>query len=135
MMFKVMGRSLSGLGFAAIITFVALTILMVKGMEVSVTTIWMNMLGSIVMGVYFGSASLIFEIENWSPLKQTVIHFFISLMVWLPIGLCLGWIPFDSISLLISIFLFVVTYLFFWYSTRLYFLKIAKEMNNSVRKK
>lgn len=135
MMVKVMGRSFVGLGFAAIITFVALTIFMMQGMEVPVAILWRNMFGSLLMGVYFGAASLIFEIENWSPLKQTVIHFFISLMVWLPIGLYLGWIPFDIVSLLIAVVLFVVTYMIFWFSTKLYFMKIAKEMNHSVRKK
>ncbi|TFB13473.1 DUF3021 domain-containing protein [Filobacillus milosensis] len=127
-------RSFIGLGFAAIVTFIALTIMMMTGSEQTVATIWENMLGSMLVGVYFGVASLIFEKETWSPLKQTTIHFLVSISIWLPIAFYLGWVPMGVVPLLIAITLFVVSYAMFWLGTRMYFLKLEKEMNRTVSK-
>src|SRR5690606_40442451 len=72
---EVLKRSMTGLGIATIITFSFFTIMVIQDIQVPTFIIWKNMLGAIVMGLYFGNASLLFEIEKWSPLKQTVIHF------------------------------------------------------------
>ncbi|TXC89385.1 DUF3021 domain-containing protein [Metabacillus litoralis] len=83
---------------------------------------------------YFGSASLLFDIDSWSPLKQTVIHFLISITVWLPLAIFIGWLPLEPSPLLLGIGSFVIVYVLFWYGIQTYFKKIAKEMNNSVKK-
>ncbi|SET50969.1 Protein of unknown function [Salinibacillus kushneri] len=127
-------RSFIGLGFTAIVTFIALSIMVVQGVEASVSDIWKNMLGSMLMGVYFGIASLLYDIESWSPLKQTLIHFLLSIFIWLPLALYLGWVPFDVESLFIATGLFILSYAMFWFGTCIYFLKLEKEMNNSIKK-
>ncbi|MBM7604893.1 hypothetical protein JOC75_002897 [Metabacillus crassostreae] len=127
-------RSFFGLGFSAFFIFIALTIMMLQGIEASVPIIWSNMLGSIVMGIYFGSASLIFDIETWSPLKQTIIHFLFSIMIWLPLAIFIGWLPLEPLPLTLGIGSFVIVYLIFWYGIQMYFKRLEKEMNNSVKK-
>lgn len=129
-----MRRSLLGLGFTAIFTFVILTVMTVQEVEVSVSIVWKNMLGSMVMGIYFGCASLIFDHEEWSPLKKTMTHFLISIIVWLPLAIWLGWLPFQWVTILIGIGIFIIMYVLFWYGTYLYFKKIETEMNHSVKK-
>lgn len=41
----------------------------------------------------------------------------------------------DTVSVLIAFGGFVVTYLILWFGARLYFKRVANEMNNSIRKK
>ncbi|WP_338470729.1 DUF3021 domain-containing protein [Niallia sp. XMNu-256] len=134
MIIEMMRRSLLGLGFTAIFTFVILTVMTVQEVEVSVSIVWKNMLGSMVMGIYFGCASLIFDHEEWSPLKKTMTHFLISIIVWLPLAIWLGWLPFQWVTILIGIGIFIIMYVLFWYGTYLYFKKIETEMNHSVKK-
>ena len=131
---EMMRRSLLGLGFTAIITFAFLTVMTVQDIEVPVSIIWKNMLGSMVMGIYFGCASLIFDREKWSPLKRTVIHFLLSVIVWLPLAIWLGWVPFAFLTILIGVGTFIIAYLLFWYGSYLYFKKIENEMNHSIKK-
>ncbi|GEL78448.1 DUF3021 domain-containing protein [Tenuibacillus multivorans] len=132
MFFEAMRRSIVGLGFAAIVTFVALTIMMVIEFEATVPEVWKNMLGSMLIGVFFGVASLIFENESWSPLKHTVIHFILSIGIWLPLALFLGWVPIGVWPILIAIGMFIVFYSLFWLGARLYFIKQEKEMNEKI---
>ena len=48
---------------------------------------------SLIFGAAFGGASVIWEIENWSFLKQTVLHLIIISVSSLPIAYCMYWIP------------------------------------------
>ncbi|WP_428910038.1 DUF3021 domain-containing protein [Niallia sp. Krafla_26] len=134
MIVEMVRRSMLGLGFAAIFTFAILTVMMLQDVQVSIPIVWKNMLGSMVMGIYFGCASLIFDIEDWSPLKRTVVHFLISVITWLALAIYMGWVPFELSTILIGIGIFIVVYLLFWYGSYLYFKRIENEMNNSVKK-
>ncbi|NEU30732.1 DUF3021 domain-containing protein [bacterium LRH843] len=134
MIVEIIRRSMLGLGFTAIFTFAILTVMTLQDVQVPVSTVWKNMLGSMVMGVYFGSSSLIFDIEKWSPLKKTTIHFLISILIWLPLAIGMGWLPLELIYILVGIGVFVVTYLLFWYGSYFYFKRIENEMNHSVKK-
>ena len=133
MIVEMIRRSIFTLGFTAIITFVFLTVMVIQDMQVPVATIWENMLGSMVMAIYFGASSLLFEME-WSPLKQTVIHFLLSIGIWLPIALFIGWLPLAPLPILLGIGIFIVVYLLFWYGSYVYFKKVENEMNNSVKR-
>ena len=44
---------------------------------------------SLIFGAAFGGASVIWEIENWSLLKQTVLHLIIISVSSLPIAYCM----------------------------------------------
>jgi len=134
MIVEMIRRSMFGLGFSAIFTFAILTIMMMQDIQAPIPIVWKNMLGGMIMGVYFGSASLIFDLEKWSPLKKTVIHFIISIIVWLPIAMWIGWLPMELIPILTGIISFLVMYLLFWYGSYLYFKRIENEMNHSVKK-
>lgn len=127
-------RSLIGLGYTAILTFVILTIMTLQDIQVPVPTIWKNMSGSMIMGIYFGSASLILDLEEWSPMKKTAVHFLISILIWLPLALWMGWLPLELAPILFGIGMFVIVYLLFWYGSYWYFKRIENQMNHSVKK-
>ena len=48
---------------------------------------------SLIYGAAFGGTSVIWEIENWSLLKQTVIHCIVISVSMLPIAYCMYWMP------------------------------------------
>ena len=134
MAFKIAERSFVGIGFAGLITFVFLTVMTLNQIDVAVSVIWANMLGSMIIGVYFGAASLIFEIEKWSPLKQTVVHFILSVIVYFPVAISIGWIPFKITTLIIGLGIFIVTYTCFWLGISWYLRKTTESLNHSVKK-
>ncbi|QQK76949.1 DUF3021 domain-containing protein [Salicibibacter cibarius] len=134
MLREMVERGFGGLGFACLITFVALTILTVQNIEVPVAQVWVYMLGSMILGVYFGVSSFFFEIEKWSPLKQVAIHFSLSIILWFLIAIFMaGWIPFTLRSIVLSFCMFTALYVLFWFVFRAYFKKIEADMNDSVK--
>lgn len=135
MIAEVVKRCFFGLSFSAVFTFIALTVLTFQQMEVEVSLIWLHMLGSMLMGIYFGAASLLYDIEAWSPLKQTTIHFILSVLVFFSIALFVGWIPLQIAPIIIGFSIFVVTYIIFWLATSSYLNKMTAEMNNSLKRK
>lgn len=134
MVVNLVKRSFIGLGFSAIITFIALTILLQSEQNIPISVIWSNMLSSMILGIYYGCSSFIFEIEKWSPLKQTIIHFILSFAIWLPIAIITGWVPLNLSTIFIGVIIFTVLYLLTWYGHFLYFKKVENDMNNLLKK-
>ena len=67
------------------------------------------------IGGVFGAASMIYEIEKWSFLKQGIIHFIVTSAVWIPISMYL-WGLFKYPSTLISVVIsFTITYGIMWF--------------------
>ncbi|WP_028543720.1 DUF3021 domain-containing protein [Paenibacillus taiwanensis] len=122
-----------GFCYAAIITFISLTVLMLNDAEVSVRVLWLNMLGSMIIGAYFGLASFIFTYDKWSPLKQLIVHYVLSLIVYFSTAFLIGWIPPIFTALMMSLVIFSAIYTLFWLGYRSYYRKQAKELNDSVR--
>ncbi|KHF41689.1 DUF3021 domain-containing protein [Halalkalibacter okhensis] len=133
MIMEALKRIFIGLGFSNVLVFGTLTVMMMTNTEVAVPILWENILGSMIMGAFFGAASLLFEIEKWSPLKQTMIHFILSISLWLFLATLVGWLPLTPVAVLVSISSFILVYLIFWLSFYLYFKRVEKEMNRSVK--
>lgn len=131
---KIIQRGYVGISAGGLVTFVALTVLMLNEVEVKVADLWLNMLGSMLMGIYFGMASLLFEHEKWSPLKQLVVHFLLSITVFYPIAIGVGWIELQWRPILLGASMFVVIYAIFWFVLGSYYKRQARSMNDSVRK-
>ena len=88
---------------------------------------------SLIFGAAFGGASVIWEIENWSFLKQTVLHLIIISVSSLPIAYCMYWMPhnFWGTAGYIAIFFFI--YFFIWFSQYFAMKKRIKELNEKVK--
>jgi len=131
---EVLKRSLIGIAFGGIATFIALTTMKFAHIEGTVSEIWNNMLASFCLGIYFGVASLIFEMEKWSALKQTLVHFTLSIILWLIIGFSLGWLPYNLLSVAVGILIFTFIYIIYWTGFYLYFKKVEESMNKQLQK-
>ena len=124
-----------GITWGGSITFIALTILVINDIESSVMTIWLSMGGSIFLGIYFGLAAYIFTVDQWSPLKKTIIHFVLSLTVYFIVAFTIGWVPFNGVSIIISTIIFSLIYMLFWFGYNLYFRKLTATLNETLEKR
>lgn len=135
MMIEILKRGMIGVAFGGIYTFVALTIIKFNHIEVSISEVWTHMLASLILGIYFGLSSFIYENERWSPLKKTVIHFSLSIIVFFLIAIPIGWIPFQILSILLGILLFIIMYSLYWTGYYLYFKKMENDLNEQLQRK
>lgn len=67
-----------------------------------------------VISAAFGGSSVIYDIERWSFLKQGIIHFLVTVSIWLPISI-FCWKPAKYISAAVSTLIsFLFTYVLTW---------------------
>ncbi len=76
MIIEALRRSMMGIALGGIFTFVVLTIVKFTGADATVDQIWLYMLCSFILGIYFGLASFIFDDNGWSSLKKQSFIFF-----------------------------------------------------------
>ena len=66
-----------------------------------------------IVGAAFASAAEIFEIERWGFLRQGIVHFLVTAVVWMPIAyLC--WMPDSRAGIWIAIGGWTLTYAVNW---------------------
>lgn len=134
MIIEILKRSMTGIAFGGIATFIALTIMKFNHIDGTISEVWMHMLASMIIGIYFGLASFIYESDTWSPLKKVVIHFCLSIIVYFIVALTVGWIPFNFLSIMIGTFMFIIVYGIYWTGSYLYFKKMEDTMNKHLKK-
>lgn len=135
MIFEVVKRIFNGIAWGGLVTFFALTLLMINDINPDVSTIWLHMLASMVFGIYYGFAAYIFVIDSWSPLKKTIIHFSLSITVYYLIGLPIGWVPPTPFAIILSAVVFLLLYILFWFGFTQYYKKVESSLNDSLQKK
>lgn len=134
MVLEVLRRSMIGIAFGGIFTFIALTIMKFNAFEATVSEIWMHMGASMLLGIYFGVSSLIFGSSNSNLIKKSIIHFLLSYSVWLIIAGIVGWIPLNGWVILWGSLIFLLMYVLNSIGWYLYFKKVETALNNHLRK-
>ncbi|MGN1146850.1 MAG: DUF3021 domain-containing protein [Lachnospiraceae bacterium] len=69
---------------------------------------------SAVLGAVFGGASVIWEIDSWSILKQSLIYFLLSCIAMLPTAYLAHWMEHSLRGILQYVGIFVAIFLFVW---------------------
>ena len=85
-----------------------------------------------IIGTTFATTTVLFEIDNWSLLKQTIIHFVITSIVMYIAGFLCSWFPHTLVSTLIWFGVFIVIYVIFWISFSSYYKNKVKKMNEAL---
>ena len=85
-----------------------------------------------IIGTTFAATTVIFEMDNWSLLRQTIIHFIITSIVMYIAGFLCGWFPHKLSSTLIWFGIFIVIYVIFWISFSSYYKNKVKKMNEAL---
>jgi hypothetical protein len=70
---------------------------------------------SMVIGFVFAFGSAIFEVDRWSIAKQTVMHFLLTSLVFLPCSIMARWVDFNFISVLVYFIIFIIIYIAIWF--------------------
>jgi len=87
-----------------------------------------------LLGAGFAAASVIWEIENWSIVKQTGIYFIITSIIMLPIAYFSYWME-HSVAGFASYFgIFVLIFIFFWLLQFVIGKHNVKKMNENLHK-
>ncbi|WP_152655521.1 DUF3021 domain-containing protein [Oceanobacillus sp. CFH 90083] len=134
MVLEVLRRSMLGVAFGGIFTFIALTIMKLNAFEATVSEIWMHMGASMLLGIYFGISSFIFGDSGSHLIKKSIIHFFLSYSVWLIIAGMVGWIPLNGRVILWSTLIFILMYVINWFGWYLYFKREEAALNKYLQK-
>lgn len=134
MKIEIIRRMIHGIAYGGINSFIALTILMIAEVNPPVSIIWLYTLSSFILGIYFGLASFIFEIDAWSPLKQTIVHYSSSLACYFIVAFLVGWVPLALKPIFLSTIFFSLAYSIFWLGYRAYYKKVEATMNESLTK-
>ena len=87
---------------------------------------------SFLYGAVFGGMSMVWELDNWSILKQTIVHFSVVSVVTMPIAYVTEWMPHSVIGAIIYFAIFGVSYAFIWLSRYIAMKKRIDEMNKKV---
>src|SRR5690625_3284087 len=132
---EIMKRTLVGIAFCGMITFTALTIMKFSQYEATVDEIWLHMLASLCLGVYFGLSSFIYEKSNWSPLRKTLLHYVLSLVIYFSLALPVGWVPVEPMKIIAGIISFTIIYIVFYFGYSIYYKIQANKMNEYIIKK
>lgn len=131
---RVINKAAFGLGMAMIYSLLFLWIGYVKGVEtVEMKTLITYLVTANIVGLIFSFASLIFEKEEWSILKQTSIHFIILLGTFLPTAIWIGWVPNRFGSILVCIVSFIMIYFIIWFVMTLYWKRKIEKLNHQLK--
>ncbi len=73
-------------------------------------------IAGILYGAMFGGTSLIWEMEHWSLLRQTITHLIIVSVTTLPIAYLMHWMAHSIFGMLAYMGTFFVIYVIIWVS-------------------
>lgn len=88
-----------------------------------------------LMGFVFSSSSLVFNIENWSITKQTVIHFITTFILFTILACLAGWFPLQATFFIYYFIEFLIIYLIVWTTTMAIEKKKINELNRLLNKR
>lgn len=88
-----------------------------------------------VLGTGFAAASVIWEIEHWSLVKQTGIYFSIISLIMLPIAYVTYWMEHSLIGILSYFGIFLLIFIVIWVVQYGVAKRNVKKMNETLRKK
>jgi hypothetical protein len=90
---------------------------------------------SLIYGAAWAGASVIWENERWSILKQTVIHLIICSAATFPIAYFARWMPHNLNGVLLYFGIFVAIYIVIWFSQYSSMKKKVQQINERLNKK
>ena len=85
-----------------------------------------------IIGSMFAGTSAIFEVDEWSLLRQTVTHFIVTSIVTYIAGFFCCWFPHNTRSTIIWFVVFILIYVIFWSCFTLYYKNKVKKMNSAL---
>ncbi len=85
------------------------------------------------VGFYMGAVSVVYDVEEWSLLRQTITHG-ILILPYIPLAFSIGWAPPTLVGRLLFILMYIVVYGIIWFCIKTYWRRRARELNDELRK-
>jgi len=87
---------------------------------------------AVMVGFYMAAVTVVFDVEEWSLLKQTVIHGLLN-FVYIMMAFVIGWAPSSMMLRILFVIAYVVAYIIVWIYFKSYWTKKAYELNENVK--
>lgn len=87
-----------------------------------------------ILGSVYTVASLIYQKDEWSLIKQTSVHLAITTPFLFMIGWLNGWLQISTISISIFIVIAILIYIIAWIGLYFYWKEEIKKINEELRK-
>jgi len=100
-----------------------------------ITAVVLQYVLSGILGFAFAAGSAVFEVEEWSFTKQTVIHFMISTLAMFPIAYFTYWMRHTLWGILLYISVFAIMYIIIWAVQSYFWKKKIKGINDKMQAK
>ncbi len=85
-----------------------------------------------LLGAGFAASSVIWEMEAWSLLKQTVIYFIVTCAIMLPIAYFLYWMEHSLLGFFSYLGIFLLIFAFFWTFQFVIGTRSVRKMNEKI---
>ena len=89
---------------------------------------------SLVYGAAWAGASIVWETDGWSLLKQTVVHLLVCSAATFPIAYFARWMPHNAKGIALYFGIFIAIYLIIWLSQYSAMKKRVKQINEKLQK-
>ncbi|MCR5702696.1 MAG: DUF3021 domain-containing protein [Lachnospiraceae bacterium] len=87
-----------------------------------------------LLGLVGNGGSVVYEIEAWGILKPTTIHFGVTMLVYVFVGLFNGWLtPYHSIQNIIQFLAMLFAYIMIWLLQYLVFRREVRQINRDIK--
>lgn len=98
-----------------------------------VTAVIVQLLCALFVGALGGGSSVIWNIEKWSLLKQTAVHFAVLVIPYVAISYVLNWLPHNALGATCYCLAFVAVYVIMWLAIFFSIKLKIKKMNEKLR--
>ncbi|KAA8458055.1 DUF3021 domain-containing protein [Weissella paramesenteroides] len=88
-----------------------------------------------LIGSLFFVTALIFTVERWSSVKKIIIHFFVTVSIFMIIAYALGWYLLNIEGVLTEIIIFVIIYALFTINDMIRAKRNVAAINNRIKNK
>lgn len=130
--FFIRGLIFSGLGpVVAAIVYLILYLCNVVG-AVSGVEMFLHIISTYILAFVAAGASVVYNIERFSIMKATVIHYVVLYAAYILCYLINGWIKDNIKSILIFTIIFIVSYFTIWISTYFSIKAVSNKLNEKL---
>ncbi len=113
-------------------TFYAVVPEFVRDCGTELTAALVQTLCTLLYGAVWGGASVIWEMEGWSILRQTVTHLAVCCPATIAIAWFLCWMPHAAQGVALFLAIFFAIYIFIWLSQYLAIRRRIRQMNSNL---
>lgn len=97
------------------------------------TAVIVQFICALAIGAIGGGSSLVWSMDNWSLTKQTLVHFAVIAVPYIPISYVLNWLPHYLYGALGFVAAFIAVYVIIWLSVYLSIKFKLKKMNDRLQ--